>query len=281
VGYSYLWVRPPVECFGQVPILTLDGADAAATLPLGRGSLRLKGYYGVVRDKLPVYPAVVLDLGGDRLGGLIAELQGGSWRGRLAYARFQSYRNYPPPVSDLQAGLYGYAAELGDPGLARTAAALDFAGGVIQWFSAGLAWDRGPLQAQGMVNRIHSNLLDFPDDWAGYLSLGYRTGPLVPYAVWSRVASSHPPLPYLGALGSLPDPGAQALARGVGQFLGVTPTDQSTWAAGVRWDFAPRADLKFQVDRILSHVPDTLLNQLQPEWNGRATVVSATLDFAF
>jgi hypothetical protein len=188
VGYSYLWVRPPVECYGLFPITRLDGMDAAGTLDLGaQTNLRLKAYCGVLSEKLPLAGSQPLSMNGDRIGGLIAEVQGGAWRGRIAYARFQVRKDFPPPIADLQTGLEAFAAALGEPQLDQAAAALRFQGGTIQWYSAGVTCEQGPLQAQAVLTHLRSDRLVLPESWEGFVSMGYRVGRVVPYGLWDQV----------------------------------------------------------------------------------------------
>jgi hypothetical protein len=279
VGYSYLWVRPPVECFGLIPVTRLDGMDATGTIPLGRqATLRLKAFYGATSEKLPLAGMPPLSLAGDRIGGLVTEVQTGAWRLRLAAARFAIYTDFPGPVGALPQDLGGFAQELGDPGLAQTAAELRFSGGAVRWYSAGLSREDGPLQVQGMLNRMQSDRVVLPPSWAGYLSLGYRFGQVVPYGLWSRICSRHSQV-YLGQLPEVPQ--AAPLLQGVDFMVDANPDTQSTTAAGLRWDFQAKAALKFQLERIQTRLPNSLWYQAQPQWNGQATVASAVLDFVF
>jgi hypothetical protein len=280
VGYSYLWVRPPVECFGLIPITKMDGVDVTGTLAVGSGAnLRIKAYYGEVAEKLPLAGSQPLDMYGDRIGGLIAEIQGGAWRGRLAYARFMVHRDFPPPIANLQTGLEGFAAYPGEGQLDQAAAALRFAGGTLQWYSAGLTYEEGPIQAQALLTHVDSDRIVMPASWEGFLSLGYRLGKVVPYGLWSRISSQHPQVPDLGALPGIP--AAAPLVAGVENFVNANPDNQSTVAAGVRWNLLAKAALKCQVDRVQTRLPNSLWDQAQPGWNGRATVLSAALDFVF
>jgi len=282
VGYSYLWVRPPVEDFGLIPLTRIDGADLTAMLPLGpRATLRLKAYYGATSEKEPLDGEGTLDFRGDRLGGLIAEVQTDAWRVRLAYARFTPRRDFTSPIADLEAGLEAYAAGLSDPGLAQAAGALSFSRGTLQWFMAGLCWEEGPFQSQAMLTRLDSDRLAMPSNWAGSLSLGYRLGRVVPYGLWARVCSKQAALPDLSGLAGSGDPAAQALAQDFVLFVQSDTASQSTVAAGLRWDFRSRMDCKLQVDRVQGRNPDALWDRIQPGWNGRATVISAALDFVF
>ena len=174
-----------------------------------------------------------------------------------------------------------FAAALGDPRLDQTAAEVDFNGGPLQWYSAGLTFEQGPFQAQAMLNHLGSDRVSIPASWAGFLSLGYRVGQVVPYGLWSRVVFRQQPLPYLGSLPFLPNPVAAQVVTNVGLLAAANANTQSTTAVGFRWDCRANVDVKFQLDRIQARAPGSLWDRPQPGWNGRATVLTAVVDFVF
>lgn len=281
VGYAMLWARPPVECFGTLPISSLDGLDLTATYSLGDTlALRLKGYLGRAVGRLPITEALAYDLKGSLLGGGVLEFQDVAWRFRIAYAEVAFRRNLPGAYADLQEGLRAFERQLGDlrPGLAAEGLRLEDR--VSRYFSLGGQFDRGPLQTLATVARYRTNTDVSPDSWAGFLSVGWRLGAAAPYAMASRVVTSRPRVD-LGILETLPMPEAQALVGGYRQALAANQNDQTTLSVGVRWDFASQACLKLQVDRIQTWRSSGLWQQKLPHWNGRATVLSAVLDFTF
>lgn len=136
------------------------------------------------------------------------------------------------------------------------------------------------IQAQGAVTRVLSEVGSIPDLWTGFLSFGYRVGAVVPYATYARAVSRRFADPNLGILPSIPQIGPP-LAQFVTAALHAQEQDQRTLSAGLRWDFAPTADLKVQVDRVRSHNATVPWVANQPGWNGQATVFSIVLDFIF
>ena len=62
IGYSYLWVRPPVDYYGQLNISSFDGLDFSHYIPMGEGLLKLKGFAGVGHQKFPAFGGNQLDL---------------------------------------------------------------------------------------------------------------------------------------------------------------------------------------------------------------------------
>ncbi|NTV73839.1 MAG: hypothetical protein HGA66_06490 [Holophaga sp.] len=287
VGYTYLWVRPPVEVFGPVPLSRMRGLDAERTFLLDSGAaLEVKAFYGSSVDTVTVDHIGEWDLRGGRLFGGAVKFTAGGFRARLGANFFRFPNDIPEPVPSLQGYLRSFADLLHDPGLAASADAFGTRGRNLRSAQLSLAWESGPWQAQGAVSHASSDNFLFQPAWSGFASLGYRVGKVVPYAMFARNVSKRAPLPYLGALPSLTGPLGPA-ARGLVDTLTTITrargVDQGTLTAGLRWDIAPQADLKFQVDRVRSHNATGLLYNPDPTrpdaWNGRETVVSVTLDF--
>jgi hypothetical protein len=199
----------------------------------------------------------------------------------MAYARFQVRKGFPPPVSNLPGYLDTYANLLGDPGLSQTADGVSLKDGILQWYSAGVTYEEGPVQGQVMLNHLGSDKISVPASWAGFASLGYRLRQVTPYGLWSRIASRQQGLPYLGALPFVPGPQAAQVVSAVAHLADANEDTQSTVAAGLRWDFHANLDCKFQVERIHAANPGSLWNNAQPGWDGRTTVVTAVIDFVF
>ena len=284
VGYSYLWVRPPVDFFGPLMLSSLDGGDITWSHNLEDGlNLRLKVAAGKTApiDKVPFgNEGDYVPLGGSKLFGTVAEVDWRDLNVRLSYARAQPSEKFPAPITDMEDGLRAYAAILQDPGLALQADGLDFRNNCFHYFSAGLNWQRGPLRMEVVGAQVRTGRGPIPDLRSGYLSVGYRLGAFVPYFLASRIVSSPQPL-YLGGLPNL-GPQAAALAAGVSGFIQHQRANQTTIAAGLRWDFLPRTALKVQVDRVSGNRNDVMLwLNVQHGWEGQATLGTITLDFVF
>ncbi len=284
VGYSYLWVRPPVDFFGPLMLSSLDGGDLTWTTPLNEGlNLRLKVAAGRTAsiDKVPFgNEGGYVPLGGSKLFGAVAELDWRDLNLRLSFARAQPSEKFPAPITDLQDGLNAFALLLNDPRLAQQARGVDFQENCFRYLSAGVNWQGGPFRVEAVGAQVRTGDGPIPDLKSGYLSVGYREGAFVPYFLASRIVSDPHPL-YLGALPTL-GPQAAALAEGVTAFIQHQRANQTTLALGLRWDFQPRTALKFQIDRIEGRPNDVMLwLNVRPGWEGKATVGSVTLDFVF
>gem|GEM_PF-6230061 len=282
MGYSYLWVRPPVEFYGPLMISHLDGVDVAWTSLLGENrTLRLKASGGWAGEKLPLgeMPGH-LNLGGSQVFGAMAEYQGPNLNFRLTYAQVRMAHDFPPPIADLKQALATYAEALDDPALASQSRALGIEGRIIRYSSLGMGWQQGPWKAECALAQTRSQSPLSPDSQAGYLSLSRKVGAVSPYAVVSRVTSDHA-VAYVGALPTLGDEALQ-VAQGVTAVVGNAHMNQTDVALGVRWDLLPRAALKAQVDRIVADPSAPFLFPTSSSrWDGRMTIASVVLDFIF
>jgi hypothetical protein len=282
VGYSNLWVRPPVDFYGPLQVSSMDGGDIAWSAPLGEGqSLRFKASAGQVWEKIPTnLPGEYQELKGAKILGALAEFQGENLNFRVAYTRVRMTRDFVPALVSLREGVQAFASLLNDPQLARQADALVFKDQVFSYYTAGMNWQKGPVRIDVVGAKVDSGAALFTTLNAGYASFGYRVGTVVPYLLVSRISTANP-TPYVGALPGL-GPQGVALASGITEFISHSNADQKTVALGLRWDFHPKAALKFQVDRVSANPKDTLLwPEPKPGWDGKDTVATVVLDFVF
>lgn len=274
IGYAYLWVRPPVDYFGQWIFSHTDGIDLTMTRGLGEGALRSKLYVGQAHHQaIPVAGSSDgYSLDGSLIAGGYLEYQHPYWLFRIGYGAVQLENETvaEPLLNTLRNTGVSQAVTL--------AQEMSLVGKRLDFFNVGIAYDEGPLQSQLALRYLASDSLTFPSNVAGYWSVGYRIGQWTPYLIYSRVKSQQDH--YTTGLPN--NPPFSAINAGVAQALSVNQTDQQTFSLGARYDFARNADLKLQLDWVHSHVnPSFLWTDPESDWNGRATVFSVTLDFVF
>lgn len=273
VGYSYLWVRPPVDYFGQVHYTHFDGLDLTIARALGDGVLKAKGYLGWLNETIPAPFRSEYRMRGSTLLGGYLDYQDGHWQYRVGLGTMRLAQDLP----GYQA-LAGALRDTGDAGAIALADELKAAGRQFHFVTAGVAYDRGPFQSQLQVRHIDSESRAYLDNTAGYWSTGYRLGSWTPYLVASRIRSDRP----ASTTGLPVGPPFAALASGVDLAFRTTQIDQDTLSLGARFDLAHSAALKFQIDWIESRTnPSLMWYDTEPGWNGRARVVSLVLDFVF
>ncbi|HRD68299.1 MAG TPA: hypothetical protein PKY50_19385 [Candidatus Competibacter sp.] len=272
IGYGYLWVRPPVDYFGRLSVSYFDGADFAVTQELGEGILKGKLYAGQARETLPADGGAQYSLDGTSVAGGHIEYQNLNWLFRVSYAAIRLENETPaePLLNVLQS--------TGIPQAVALAQEMSLARKRSDFFGAGIAYENGPLQSQLAISYLASDSLMFPDSNSGYWSIGYRIGQWTPYLVYSRIKSDH----NQRATGLPNIPPFDAINAGVAQALSGSRADQETFTLGMRYDFARNVDFKLQLDWVDSRVnPSLLWRNPDPDWDGQATIISATLDFVF
>lgn len=271
VGYSYLWVRPPVEYYGHLQLSKITGADLVWRRPLGNGVLSSKAFAGEVTSRIPLDMASYSNLSGSWLYGGYFDYQWADWQVRLGITRLELKTELR---GEAGRQLERLGAERGAEfeellGLTRLKTTFHFA-------TVGVAYDRGPLQAQLMYSHIDSKDDAHSDLHTGYFSLGYRMGRWTPYFTLSAVEAD----------GS-PTPGLDGLPESVGFaeiFVGTTDINQHTVSLGARYEWSPQVAVKLQADRTKVRRPADfvlLWNEPDSTWSGRATLFSATVDFVF
>jgi len=293
VGFAYPWVRPPVEAYGWMPLFSMDGADVAYQWPTRDGRWFGRFYAGRARTTLA---------GGDGyadprvrtrslVGGTISHESGGL---TLKLSGAVAKTQLDDTVGLAQAKLLlQQLAQAQLPVVSAEAAALNDHIGELKGFrnhylSLGATWDRGPWQLQGEWSRIGGSYRAQASTFA-YGSVAYRRGSVTWFGLASRAWPTHPllPSPQWGpAVAPLVGPvmamQIQALGEGLSNANNVARNDQHTVGAGLRWDVAPNAAVKLQVDRVHVHAHGSALwSNTRDNESARATVFSAALDFVF
>lgn len=259
VGYSYLTVRPPGDFFWYLPFYSINGADAALTLPVGENVLRGKVYYGYSEGSIP-YSEKQWNLDGSAMVGGYLEHQIGPWLLRASYANIRF--NHDMPVEDiLEANL---PASQVAPSMAYLAADKTRS----HYYSLGAIYDNGPWQLQIMLNKITQGSKIFQSSSAGYLLAGYRIGPVTPYLGFSWIRTENRDNP----------PNAVAAA-----IMAESHANQNTTIVGARWDLARNIALKAQWDAIRGERQSVFpfRNENGATWTGNMDVFSLTMDFVF
>lgn len=270
VGYSQLWVRPPVEYYGWLIVSHLDGADVSVHGSLGAGLATFRARAGRARQRIPSGQGGSYEVTGSRLEGANFDYRHGDWSARVGYTGVR-LRHPLEAFSPLRSALLASRA----PNGVAIAEGLDLSGKRLRAYSAALVYDGGPWTVQAMASRVTSGVIGSPQRDSAYLHVGYRIGRWAPYATASTVHSRDE---HVRTGLALPNPLDDALAAA----LAVSRSRQSTLSAGLRFDLARDVALKMQLDRV--RVRDGAANlwvSPQPGWNGRATLLSVTLDYVF
>lgn len=265
IGYSYLWVRPPVDFYGLLNFYSYEGVDAAQWFYLDGATLHLKGFAGVVDEDAYFLDGGSEDFNNSPLFGLIAEYETGDWVFRVDMATLKNRSRVGETQPLLQLLSSNGATDLADE--------LDSYDKYFRYYSLAAAWEPGNWRIQGAVSQVDSDTLAFPSYNAAYLSLGYRLDGWTPYILLSGVQSEK--AQRSSGLGPAVDAKVQEAIESV-------YADQRTLALGARFDVRKDLALKVQAERIHSDVvPSVLSVEGEDAWDGDTTVFSLTLDFIF
>lgn len=258
VGYSYLTVRPPGDFFWYLPFYSINGVDAALTVPVGEDVLRGKLYYGLSDDKIP-YGEKQWNIDGSAMVGGYLEYHVGGWLLRGSYANIRF--NHDMPIDDL------LAQYLPPPLVGPSKAYLAADNTRSHYYSLGAIYDNGPWQLQIMLNKITQGSKIFQSSSAGYVLAGYRIGEVTPYLgfSWIRSETRNNPLnPFVSVV------------------MAKSHADQNTGILGARWDVARNIALKAQWDAIRGEPGSTFPYRAETsKWSGKMDVFSLTMDFVF
>ncbi|MDO8862825.1 hypothetical protein Q6D67_14030 [Haliea sp. E1-2-M8] len=264
VGFSYLPARRPIEHYGLLELTWIEGADFTLNTSLAGGILTAKAYAGVAGEKIVDREQQRYSLDDSRVVGGYLQQQWGELRLRsgISSIRLQQENSALVP---LLAGL----SALGTAEADRLAGDLALENTWIRNWSTSLAWNRGALQTELHYNRRRAESRGLADGYSAYALAGYRFGAVTPFIGYVTADSESSRRNY-GF--ELPEP--------VEFIFRSALYEQRSWQLGARYDFANKAALTLQLDRVDAPIPEgALLRQSRPGWNGDATVISLTLDF--
>lgn len=284
VSYANPWMRPPVELYGLSPVFSIDGLELTHELRSGGWTNRLSVGFGRTESDFAV------GFAGDRElvpGEGTAEAENtwildntvrrGSFSLRAAFATGLLDIDAFDPFFDALRSFGAEGRELADR--------YELDGTPFEFAAVGAEHDPGPW-----FGMAEAGWVDFDsalgEKLAGYVTGGYRAGPLTPYATYSRVEVLSETSTAGLSVAGLPPEAAQAaseLSAGLDLFLNAAPVQQNL-AFGTRWDVSAGVALKAQVDFVdlLEDSPGTF-DSPRPgfEPGGSARLISVATAFVF
>lgn len=284
VGYAFQWVRAPVEYYGWLALYHFDGIDVNKRIDLSNGTLNIKAYYGNSRNNYPTNyqeEGVELDF---NPGGVSFKLEWDIWKARYTYSIVDINNDLLKPLND---GLRASAAIW--PQAQGYADSLDSKDKTMEYHELGFGFDNNTWWGQTEYTELTSDSGSFVDSSYFYMSVGRRFGPVSIFGIAGYVkpsedyrviegpdAQSIPPLFYQQL---------EPLVAGTDEAFNGSYLDQSSYGVGMRWDFAARKALKFQVEQYEMHKDGSNLwvnfdNQEFTE-DQSSTVFSVTMDVLF
>lgn len=259
VGYANLWVRPPLEVYGQVPVSNFNGMDVTYQKDIGTTTVSATVFAGpsrayVANSKVKLDNNYGLNTSAQFDNGLTL---------RFGYAQSKlsiESAKLDPLISGLDqlaaagsaggplAGLFGFTGQ-------SATAITDFSDQLnvnkkrASFIGVGASWDHGNWLVSGEYTKRKTN--SYVADTTGwYASVGYRVGKFTPFIYASKLKTdrspSNPITPLLAASYS----GAAQLSAGADTVLAGNDTAQKAIAIGTRWDVFSNVALKAQIESI-------------------------------
>ena len=272
VGYTYPWVRPPLEVYRLVPVTASDGVDTSFRKHLGGFTHTVQANYGSGEQKLPGASTIKAE----RAWGITYSVE---YHNTTVHAAFQRARLTLDSVKPIFDGF----RQFGPTGVAL-ANRYELENRPLSILELGATYDPGQwfMTAEWTHTRIRS-FLGNGTGW--YVSSGYRFGKFTPYLMYAQASANNLSDPGL-ELSTLPPPlvgPATGLNAALNALLGGKVI-QKTVSLGGRWELARDVALKLQYDRSNIGAGSTgVLSNLQPGFQpgGKVSVVSATIDVVF
>lgn len=265
VGYTYPWVRPPLEVYDLLSVSNSDGLDLSYRLHLGELVNTVQANVGEKAIKL-------VNNGGTAEAkdawGLSNITEYGSLTTRITYQK--AYVTVPSVNA-----LFDVFRLFGPQGVAL-ADKYDSDAKPYAVIAVGASYDPGNWFVMGEWGRADAHSFNGKRA-AWYVSGGYRFGTFTPYITYARAKADNLSDPGLAA------PGAAGINAALNSILSTKPV-QSTVSIGGRWDFMKNADLKLQFDHTdIGAGSSGVLSNIQPgfQLGGKVNVFSATIDFVF
>ncbi len=261
VGYTYPWVRPPVELYSLNPVDTNDGIDLRYHLQMG-------DLIDTIHNQGTNY--------GRKSWGFTNTAEYGPFTLLLSFEESHLSNTTSDPFFDA-------FRQFGPQGIA-IASRYNLDNKLIAIEDVGATYGSGHwlVVSEWSHADTHSFL---GDQTAWYASSGYRFGKFMPYLTYAEVSAIGNSSPGLDLM-ELP-PAAAGLGAGLNAALDSlleAIADQKTVSAGARWDFAKNVDLKLQFNhsRLGAGSSGTLIN-VQPGFvpGGTVNLFSAAIDFVW
>jgi len=266
VGYANLWLRPPQDVYGQVPISNFDGADVIYQMPVGSTTLTAQVYGG--RSKAVVQHTDI-ELKSEVGFNLTAEMDNGL---TLRAGRIQG------KLTVDSATLANLVGILRTTPFASVGNELDPTNKKASFTGVGASYDQGNVVGsfEYTWRRTDSYV---PDTTGWFATLGYRFGKVTPYLTVSELKQDSS-----NVTNNIPtgvSPTLNTLKATVDGVVYGQSRNQKTVAVGARWDFYRSMALKAQYENVKPNGPGLFINTNGNFGQTKVNVYSLSVDMVF
>lgn len=278
IGYTYPWVRPPLDFYGLIALHSIDGLDYQHRFDGDSSTLFAKMFVGQSHYHAPLRSGdFSLDL--EPIFGFTLLFEQDEWKARFSQTqlRFASEAETLPLIDALQnaAPLWPEADALADE--------LHVEDSDYRYRALGLSYDDNNWLVQTELADVKGERDLLPSGKQAYVSLARRIDTLTPYLLfgWARPDNSAVRADLPATLPPVLLPAFTLLRDQTVALLNRTRVDQDSIGIGLRWDFRSRMALKLQCDRFRVHEEGSGLWHPDYATPDTTTVVSVALDLLF
>lgn len=265
VNYSNLWVRPPMDVYGQVSFSHFDGADAMYQTSLGSTTLTGQVFYGETNATTTVR----VHSRHQRGLNFTAEFDNGI---TLRLGRAEGKITVDSTALD---SLVGVLSQTPFAAVGRELSVTDKS---ASFTGAGISYDHDNFVGSAeFTKRKTASYISSTTGWS--VTGGYRLGKFTPYAVVSKLKVDS-----TNVNNTIPTsvPQLAPLAGAVNGLIASQNVAQKTDSVGLRWDAYKSIAVKGQYDHVRPNGGPGLFVQVQPGFGTKSVdVYSVSVDFVF
>ena len=266
VGYANLWLRPPQDVYGQVPISHFDGADVIYQMPVGSTTVTAQLFGG---KSSAVFEHTDLHFKNQIGFNLTAELDNGL---TLRVGHVQGKLTVDSATLSQLVGV------LQATPFASVGNELDATNKKASFSGVGVSYDQNNIVGSFEYTKRKTD--SYVSDTTGwYATLGYRFGKVAPYLTVSQVKQDSNNVNNTIPTGLSPQ--LNVLKATVDGTLASQALNQKTTGIGVRWDFFRSMALKAQYESVRPDGPGTFAQPGATFGTGRVNVYSVAVDMVF
>lgn len=273
VGYSYPWVRPPVDVYDQLGFNSFDGADIVYTFPVASMQLELQPFMGSTNPDM-IRPGQNGELEVTDLWGL---------HGILSNDWISLHFSHTEGDYDIEniKSINGFLTGLETTGYTSVADkfGVDDKHGTFSSVGIDANWQNFRLISE-YTERTSDGLIANSSGW--YTTLGYQMGQWMPHLTFSQLETHEDYSDEMEDAAAMPAM-LGMLAGGTRQFAKVNSENQKSVTAGLRWDVAKNTAIKFEWQHINPDNDSTPTFQvIDPDYSGEdVNVYTIAVDFVF
>lgn len=268
VGYSYPWVRPPIDAYAQFAFSKFSGVDAVFTLPVGDSEFVFHPHFGTSASDLELM-GMQGSFNVTNLAGLNItwsydwiNLRLGHTEGDYEVNDFSAL----DPLAGIMRGVSG-SSKVEDQFAIK--------GRHGQFSGIGLDMDKNNVKVMAeYAERKTNGLMSDTASW--YVMAGYHFGKWMPHITISEFKTDTDYTNAKAAIPLLPDPDPLTLVNelqmAVGQIVQFNTVNQKSVTLGLRGDILPKTALKLEWQRLM---PEKASNLLSPPFEGADTFFGA------